>query len=338
MRASPTSCEEHTASWAGRLTARGFAAYAIYDVAGSAGKLMLQSCSWARKAGALPLGPILIWLAGLAIGCGRSALLDERHDGEPAPIRCHTGYELVDGVCQIKEIYFAGGTFTMGRGYCYPPEEHEQDFDDSRCWLSDQSHEVTVEPFFMDAVEMVWISEETLQEIECLTMSPDCLTGIVAWFPSGHVSGANEYCGQVGKRLPTEAEWELAATAGGTRIYPWGDEAPTCERANFDEEQCGHWGVEIGRFPPSPEGLYDMAGNVAEYVLRGEDDDYTEGYPAPGFRDGDGDPNHPCSEVPCEEVIFRGGCDESEPYKLRGAHRNLSWDDDHGGFRCVRDP
>ncbi len=81
-----------------------------------------------------------------------------------------------------------------------------------------------------------------------------------------------------------------------------------------------------------------MAGNVAEYVLPGAESDYTEGYPAPGIRDGDGDPKHPCSDTLCEEVIFRGGCDESEPYKLRGAHRNLSWDVASGGFRCVRDP
>ncbi len=189
-------------------------------------KLMLQRCSWARRAGTLPLGPILMWLAGLAMGCGRSALFEERHDGEPAPIRCHTGYELVDGVCQIKEIYFAGGT----------------------------------------------------------------------------------------------------------RTYPWGDEAPTCERANFDEEQCGHFGVEIGRFPPSPEGLYDMAGNVSEQVFPGIDD-YTDGYPAPGIADPE-----LCGDSPCMDRVFRGGCDESEAHELRGAHRVLGWEVDSKGFRCVRKP
>jgi len=303
---------------------------------------MLQRYLLSKRIGEPLAAPAVTWLLpvlviALAVGCGGNVVVfDERHDDGPAPIRCHTGYELVDGVCQVKEIYFAGGTCIMGRGYCYPPEEHAEEFDDGRCWMSDQPHEVTVGPFYMDAVEMVWFSEVALQK--CPTKSLDCRKGEVGWYASNHISESDEMCAEMGKRLPTEAEWEFAATAGGTRTYPWGDEAPTCELANFDVEQCGHFGTEIARFPPTPEGLYDMAGNVAEYVLpRGDEDEYddyyTEGYPPPGIED-----PQVCGYSPCVETMVRGGCDGSEAHELRGAHRHLGWEVDSGGFRCVRDP
>jgi formylglycine-generating enzyme required for sulfatase activity len=130
------------------------------------------------------------------------------------------------------------------------------------------------------------------------------------------------------------------AGARTTRSYPWGWAAPSCADAAFSGEDCEEGYAEIARFPPSPEGLYDLAGNAAELVAI-DPTDYVDGYPPP---EGHLVPKTDCEKngednykEQCPDFVFRGGSRKSPGYQLRGAHRRVKGPGPVG-FRCVTDP
>ncbi len=86
----------------------------------------------------------------------------------------------------------------------------------------------------------------------------------VSWY------GAKAYCAAEGKHLPTEAQWEKAARGGKSgQKYPWGD-LPDRKLANID----GTSTTPVKSYPPNGYGLYDMAGNVWQWVQDWYDPEY----------------------------------------------------------------
>jgi formylglycine-generating enzyme required for sulfatase activity len=221
---------------------------------------------------------------------------------------------------QIDMVRIEGGCFLMGS----PESEPERDADEG------PQHEVCVQPFEIGRYEVTFADwDACVADGGCSAEPDDQGWGRgrrpvvnVSWEHVGeYVRWLNGKGGQQGYRLPSEAEWEYAARAGTTTPYFTGDCIST-DQANFDgtfeygdcpppTEVDLHQTQPVGSYGANPWGLYDMNGNVNEFVA----DCWNEGYvgaPTDGSAWEDGN---------CSRRVLRGGSWFGYPGYLRSAYR-----------------
>lgn len=178
------------------------------------------------------------------------------------------------------------------------------------------------------------------------SQTPDHPVACVSWNDAqAYVRWLNARTGG-GYRLPSEAEWEFLARAGSATAYPWGDDVNGgCVHANLTDaaftRKYGRYQVATcddgalntspaGSYRPNPFGLYDIVGNLGEWV----EDCATQSYdslPADGAPDRSGD---------CSRHVMRGGSWGTLPKDSRSANRvryPAEHTDDSVGIRLVKD-
>lgn len=192
--------------------------------------------------------------------------------------------------------------------------------------VEEPEHKVCLNSYYLDTYEVTQKKYERAMGINPSRFKgPDLPVENVSW------PEADAYCRTFGGRLPTEAEWEYAARAGSTAGYSWGwdmDDAFAWHKGN--SQKTTH---PVGQKKANAFGLYDMNGNVWEWVGDWYREDYYETSSEPT--------DNPLGPTTGQFVILRGGSFEDDAYFLRSAsrywypptlkHHNL-------GFRCAANP
>jgi formylglycine-generating enzyme required for sulfatase activity len=210
-------------------------------------------------------------------------------------------------------------------------------------------HQVTLPPFFVDIFSVTNAQYKACFDAsacpnDCMALH-QCTNGdgysianpAFASFPvlTAENAGAEAYCQWVGKRLPTEAEWERAARGPQDYDYPWGNDLPDCTRVRCDVLNQ-YYSFPVGSIPGdvSPEGVREMVSNGQD-VLH---DAYDEWY---YYNSPQADPQGPPQTDPLASFrVLRGNIQDSRFNNSFGYSapvlpawvRFNGW----GGIRCAR--
>ncbi|MFO0698441.1 MAG: formylglycine-generating enzyme family protein [Nitrospira sp.] len=202
-------------------------------------------------------------------------------------------------------------------------------------------HRVYVNAFYIDKFEVT--NARFAKYVEAIQSEPpwgfsDKETPVVhADRPVRWVSwmDAMGYCLWVGKRLPTEAEWEKAARGTDERLYPWGNDPPTPVHAVYGLKEGGAETVSVignHHMGQSPYGVQDLAGNLYEWVM----DWYAEDFYSSFINSPAINPRGPAEGT---AKVQRGGSYINTPYRLRSSFRTKgdpTEQDPNVGFRCAQ--
>lgn len=256
---------------------------------------------------------------------------------ETEPQEDGKAFEVKKGKDEAPMIKIPAGEFVMGDNDGPRNERPE--------------HKVWLDAYYIDQFEVTMILYQKFLDETFYEPPPlwdDAAAFEVGDRPAIGMSwqGAYDYCKWVGKRLPTEAEWEKAARGTDGRRYPWGHMQPFVDIANYNR---GVWvsekitlravtaGVEgmsirhgLKQGGKSPYGLFHMAGNAEEWVSDWYDRNYYENSPE----------RNPTGPEEGYAKVLRGGSWVSAPAALRVTSRakaELEFQDLTIGFRCALD-
>lgn len=227
---------------------------------------------------------------------------------------------------QFKMVPIPGGKFTMGSATGEKDEQPQRSVTVNPFWMG--AHEVTHDQFNLFFEDEATVVNSTVDAVTRPTPQYIDLTwgmGKTGGYPANSMQQftALMYCRWLYQktgifyRLPTEAEWEYAARAGASTIYPFGDDPKELAKYAWFKSNSQNAYHKVGELQPNAWGLYDMLGNVSEWTLDQYDDAYYT-----KLADGATDPVN----VPTETHLrtARGGSYEDEPKELRPANRR-SW-------------
>jgi len=214
-------------------------------------------------------------------------------------------------------------------------------------------HQVRISTFYMDAME---VSNSAYNQ--CVYAGA-CLPP--KWVDEGELNGpsqpvvgvtwqdASGFCSWSGKRLPTEAEWEYAARRGHGGRYPWGVQLPDGSLATYCDQDCvdldynaqakgqkrkGPDTVDTHYNSRTQDGLYNMAGNVAEWTADAYNETIFQRFAKRGTVS---DPVEQGRSMTVARVAKGGGWPDSPVFLDARFRRNKSWDTREKGlgFRCA---
>lgn len=280
-------------------------------------------------------GVVLLTLAAVGFGIQYLTLTAKRSPFVAGPDigKEDTRTTLKDG---LTYVHIEPGEFWMGA----VPGDIDADRPDSAGETPRHRVKIT-KPFWMTATPVTVAAYKTFVRGQSAVAMPPEPSFNLGWTKEEHPivnvtwQEAQAYCGWADPagRLPTEAEWEYAARGGNEGLkYPWGAEI-TGNDATYSINLAKWNGTSpVRSYKANAWGLYDMAGNVWEWVADWYDKDYYRTFQNVTAVD-------PQRTQPTEWRVLRGGSFRDDAWRLRASARG--WSDPGGrfygnsGFRCI---